>query len=315
MKTTDMKKPRFNANPSFDENMGFYEKLSAAQAASDSFLCVGLDPDPAKLPAVVAASPTAVFEFNRQIIDATIDLVCAYKPQIAYYSAYGREDELLQTIEYIHSLRGDIAVILDAKRGDIGATAAMYAREAFVRYGADAVTVNPYMGGESLLPFLQYGDKGVVVLCHTSNPGSADFQGLRVGGDGGGDGDDDGDSDDAREDDSAALFMRVAEYAAQVWNQNNNVCLVMGATFPERLAEVRRVVGDMPLLVPGVGAQGGDLEAICKFGLTAAGGGLMVAVSRAIIYAGAGDDFAAVARQEAQGIVHKMRRYKECYAG
>ena len=258
---------------------GFYEKLAAGWLSSGSMLCVGLDPDPARLPEVVASSPTPVFEFNRQIINATIDLVCAYKPQVAFYSAFGRESELEQTIEYIKSLNPDIPVILDAKRGDIGSTAEMYAREAFERYDADAVTVNPYMGGDTLEPFLEYADRGVVILCHTSNPGSGEFQDREAGG--------------------KPLYMAVAERAGRAWNRHGNVALVVGATYPEMLGEVRKMVGDMPILVPGIGTQGGDIEQVLAHGLNSSGTGLVLNAARSVIYAGDDQDFARAARNKA----------------
>ena len=267
---------------------GFYEKLAAGWQSSGSMLCVGLDPDPARLPKGVTASPTPVFEFNRQIVNATIDLVCAYKPQVAYYSAFGRESELEQTIEYIKSLNPDIPVILDAKRGDIGSTAEMYAREAFERYGADAVTVNPYMGGDTLEPFLHYADRGVVVLCHTSNPGSGEFQDRESGG--------------------IALYMAVAERASKVWNRNGNVALVVGATYPEMLGEVRNQVGDMPILVPGIGTQGGDISQVLGQGLAGSGKGLVLNVARSVIYAGDGNDFAQAARGKAKAFLELIRK-------
>ena len=270
---------------------GFYEKLTASWRSSGSMLCVGLDPDPSRLPAVVSSSPTPVFEFNRQIVDATIDLVCAYKPQVAFYSAFGRESELEQTIDYIKSLNPEIPVILDAKRGDIGSTAEMYAREAFERYGADAVTVNPYMGGDTLEPFLKYSDRGVVVLCHTSNPGSGEFQDM--------------------ESEGRALYMAVAERASTAWNGNENVALVVGATYPGMLGEVRKQVGNMPILVPGIGTQGGDIEQVLDQGLADNGSGLVLNVARSIIYAGNDQDFAMAAREKAGLFLSAIEQARE----
>lgn len=261
--------------------MGFIEQLRSAWMHNDSLLCVGLDPDIQRLPARFQAMPAnqAIFEFNRAIIDATHDLVCAYKPQIAYFAAASAETALAQTIEYIHENYPQIPVILDAKRGDIGSTAAQYAVEAFERYQADAVTVNPYMGVDSVAPFTQYAERGVILLCRTSNSSAADFQDLEI--------------------DGRALYQHVAERAAQHWNGNANCLLVVGATWPEQLAEVRRIVGDMPLLVPGVGAQGGDVEAMVKSGQDAQGTGLIVNSSRGVLYASRADDFAEAARAEA----------------
>jgi len=240
----------------------FIDKLTAAWAANQSLLCVGLDPDTAKFPAHLKDAPDAISQFCRAIIDATADTACAFKPQIAYFAR--------------------IPIVLDAKRGDIGATAEQYAREAFERYGADAVTVNPYMGFDSVAPYLEWQDRGAIVLCRTSNPGGSDLQFLSV--------------------DGKPLYQHVADLVAHKWNRNGQCALVVGATFPNELAQVRAIVGDMPLLVPGIGAQGGDIEATVKAGRTAAGTGMMINSSRAILYAKAaqGEDFAAAARRVAQ---------------
>ena len=254
--------------------MSFKQILQTAWQESGSLLCVGLDPDLRKLPAIVAQSDRPIFEFNRQIIDQTAEYCCCFKPQIAYYAAFGAESELEQTIRYIKQHHPHHPVILDAKRGDIGATADMYALEAFERYGADAVTVNPYMGGDTLQPFLDYADRGVVILCRTSNGGSAEFQGLDCEGE--------------------LLAHRVARRAIR-WNGNDNVGLVTGATYPDEIGQIRAIVGDIPLLVPGVGAQGGELRAVLANGLTDDGAGLVINSSRGIIYAGDGDDFAVAA--------------------
>src|SRR5579864_1013573 len=234
----------------------FVAKLAEALARNDSLVCVGLDPEIERFPAAVRSEPSPIFHFNKAVIDATRDLVCAYKPQFAHYAAYEAEDQLERTIEYIHKSCPHVPVILDAKRGDIGSTAERYAIEAFERYGADAVTVNPYLGGDSLEPFLKYADRGVVILCRTSNPGAGDLQDLRVG--------------------ERALYQVVAELAATRWNSRGNCLLVVGATAPRELAEVRAIVGDMPLLVPGVGAQGGDVAQAVRGGQTRAGTGLLI---------------------------------------
>ncbi len=262
-----------------DFSMRFTEKLAAAWRANNSLICVGLDPDLARLPAHLPKSADGILSFNRAIVDATHDLVCAYKPQIAYFAAHQAEDALLGTIEHIRKNYPAIPVILDSKRGDIGSTAEQYAAEAFERYGADAVTINPYMGYDSAEPFLRHADKGVVVLCRTSNPGAADFQDLDVGG--------------------RPLFEVVAENVATKWNGNGNCMLVVGATWPEQMARVRAIVGDMPFLVPGVGAQGGDVEKLVRAGRTADGTGLVINSSRGILYASKGMDFAEAARAEA----------------
>ena len=258
--------------------MRFSAKLEAAWKNNDSLVCVGLDPDLGKLPAHLRGRRNALFEFNKGIVDATADIVCAYKPQAAYYAGQDADEDLALTLAYIRERAPQVPVILDAKRGDIGSTAELYAREAFVRHQADAVTVNPYMGGDTLKPFLDYADRGVIVLCRTSNPGSGDFQMLDVGG-------------------GRRLYELVAEKAAREWNTHGNVALVVGATYPAELAAVRRIMGDMPLLVPGVGAQGGDAGQVVRNGRNAQGTGLIINSSRAIIYAGKGEDYAVAARQ------------------
>ena len=255
---------------------GFVTRLRAAWDEKNSLACVGLDPLIERLPAHIAAHASPIFHFNKAIIDATADLVCAYKPHFAHYAACEAEDQLERTIEYIHRAYPGIPVILDAKRGDVGSTAERYAIEAFERYGADAVTVNPYLGGDSLEPFLRYADRGILVVCRTSNPGARDLQDLDVGG--------------------RKLFAVVAELAATRWNSRGNCLLVVGATYPQELAEVRAITGDMPFLLPGVGAQGADVRAAVAAGQSADGRGLIVSSSRAIIHASSGVDFAAAAR-------------------
>ena len=248
----------------------FAERLARAQLASGGLLCVGLDPDPAKLPRDLgeAGGAPPLLAFNRRIVDATADLAAAYKPQIAFYSALGAEDELLASIRYIRERAPAALVILDAKRNDIGNTAQAYAREAFDRYDADAVTVNPYMGEDSVRPFLTRPDRGAVLLCRTSNPGAKDFQDLLI--------------------DGLPLYRRVAERAAGHWNEHRNLMLVVGATYPREMAELRLAHPELPFLVPGIGAQGGDLEATLAAGLDARGAGLLINSSRNIIYAGGG---------------------------
>lgn len=254
----------------------FHRQLTTAMARNQSLVCVGLDPEPERLPAPLRDRPRAIAAFNRAIVDATADLVCAYKPQIAHYAALGAEDELLESIAYIRERAPGIPVILDSKRGDIGSTAEKYAREAFERFGADGVTVNPYLGQDSVEPFLQYADKGIVILCRTSNPGSGEFQDLNV--------------------DGRKLYQIVAEHVATKWNGRGNCLLVIGATYPEELADIRRRTGEMTFLVPGVGAQGGDVVKVVRNGRNAAGEGLVINSSRAILYASAGEDFAERAR-------------------
>ncbi|MDR2208060.1 MAG: orotidine-5'-phosphate decarboxylase [Azoarcus sp.] len=262
--------------------MDFMKALRAAWRERNSLLCVGLDPDPARLPSSLAGKPRAVFEFCREIVDATADLVCAFKPQIAYFAACRAEDQLEALIEYIHIQHSGTPVILDAKRGDIGSTASRYAEEAFARYRADAITVNPYMGWDSVEPYLMWEGRGVILLCRTSNPGGGDFQNLDLG-------------------NGEKLYERVARLASGSWNATGNCALVVGATFPDELARVRALVGDMPLLVPGIGAQGGDIAATVSAGQTSDGLGLMINSSRAILYAGEGNggNFADAARRAA----------------
>ena len=255
----------------------FIEQLQRAWDSNDSLVCVGLDPEIERFPALIAEQPSPIFQFNKAIIDATADLVCAYKPQFAHYAAYEAEDQLERTIDYIHRTYPGIPVILDSKRGDVGNTAERYAIEAFERYHADAVTVSPYLGGDSMEPFLKYEDKGVIILCRTSNPGAGDLQDLEVGG--------------------RRLFHVVADLAARRWNTRGNCLLVVGATYPRELAEVREIVGNMPFLVPGVGAQGGDVAQAVQNGQTAAGAGLVMSSSRGILYASSGENFASAARE------------------
>jgi orotidine-5'-phosphate decarboxylase len=256
--------------------MTFYQKLENAWSSRHSLVCVGLDPDLERIPEFLREREHPIFAFNRQIIDATADLVCAFKPQMAYYSGQDAEDQLAMTLRYLRERYAEIPVILDAKRGDIGSTARMYAREAYDRYGADAVTVNPYLGGDTLEPFLERSDKGVVVLCRTSNPGAGDIQDLVCGGE--------------------KVYAIIARKAVREWNGNGNVVLVVGATYPEQLKEVRNIVGEMPLLVPGVGAQGGEVEAVVKAGLSRAGAGMIVNASRSIIFASGDENFAEASR-------------------
>lgn len=241
-------------------------------------LCVGLDPDPAKIPTHLNG-PDAIFRFCADIADATADLACSFKPQIAYFAAIGAEAQLEKLCEHIRTNHPQVVLILDAKRGDIGPTAERYAHEAFVRYGADAVTVNPYLGTDSLEPFLAHSEKGVIVLCRTSNPGSGDLQMLTS--------------------DGRPMYQHVAHMAADQWSKMGEVALVVGATYPAELATVRSIVGDMPLLVPGIGAQGGDVVATVNAGATSNGTGMMINSSRAILYASSGDDYAHAARNVA----------------
>ncbi|HEY1043831.1 MAG TPA: orotidine-5'-phosphate decarboxylase [Telluria sp.] len=271
--------------------MNFINKLSAAWTANRSLLCVGLDPDLAKMPAGLQDAH-GIVTFCKAIVDATADVACAFKPQVAYFAALGAEHQLEQVCDYIRTKYPSIPLVLDAKRGDIGATAHQYAREAYDRYGADAVTVNPYMGFDSVEPYLEWPDRGVIVLCRTSNPGGSDLQFLDVGG--------------------KPLYQHVAQLVAEKWNRNGQCALVVGATFPEELRQVRAIVGNMPLLVPGVGAQGGDVQATVTAGKTADGTGMMINSSRAILYAmpNHGEDYAAAARRVAIETRDAINRYR-----
>jgi orotidine-5'-phosphate decarboxylase len=271
--------------------VSFGQKLAAAWKATNSLVCVGLDPEPKKFPDRFRDAPGGIFEFNKAIVDATRDLVCAYKPQFAHYAAQAAENQLEHTVDYIKATAPNAIVILDSKRGDIGSTAEQYAHEAFERYGADAVTVNPYLGRDSVEPFLKHADKGVIILCRTSNPGARDFQDLSVGPD-------------------RKLFQHVAETVAKDWNANGNCMLVVGATYPEELADIRARVGDLPFLVPGVGAQGGDVAKAMQAGKTAAGTGLVISSSRAILYASSGDDFAEAARKATQDLQASINAHR-----
>jgi len=271
--------------------MNFIEKLNTAWNSSNSLLCVGLDPNLARIPEHIKTQPEPIYEFCKAIVDATHDLVCAYKPQIAYFAGLSAEDQLQKTLNYVRETYPHIPIILDSKRGDIGSTAEMYAKEAFERFKADAVTVNPYMGQDSAQPFLDYADKGTVLLCRTSNPGAVDIQDLEIEG--------------------QPVYEKVAQMISNDWNTNNNCCIVVGATWPEQMQRLRVITGDMPFLVPGVGAQGGDVEALVKAGQTNNGTGLMINSSRGVIYAGKTENFADAARQSAlntRNLINQFRR-------
>lgn len=268
----------------------FVTTLNEAWRRTDSLLCVGLDPEPSRFPGMLANRSDAIFEFCSAIVDATAPFASAFKPQIAYFAAHRAEDQLEALIAHIHEKHPGLPVILDAKRGDIGSTAEQYAREAFERYRADAVTVNPYMGFDSIEPYLAHPGKGVIVLCRTSNAGGSDLQFLDVGG--------------------RPLYQMVATLAAQKWNASGELALVVGATFPKEIEAVRKIVGEMPLLIPGIGAQGGDVEATVHAGRTQAGTGMMINSSRAILYAGKGDDFAQAAATAARETRDTINRYR-----
>jgi len=261
--------------------------LDEAVKRNNSLLCIGLDPDPALMPPGVS-----ILDFNKAIIDATADLVCCYKPNVAFYEAEGARgwDALKQTVEYIP--RG-ILVIADAKRGDIGNTAKAYAKAIFDELGAGAMTVNPYLGFDAVEPFLNYKDKGVFILCRTSNKGASDFQSLKVGFEG----------------KEMPLYQVVAKKASQ-WNRAKNIGLVVGATYPDELKTLRLAYPDMPFLIPGVGAQGGDLKLAVQYGMDKRGAGIIVNSSRQILYASRGKDFAQAARKAALKLRDEINLYR-----
>lgn len=268
-----------------------YTSLVQAQWDAGRFLCVGLDTDLERLPRSVRALGVreALVHFNRQIIDATKDLVCAFKPNTAFYEAHGDLgwNALRETIQYIREQAPEVPVILDAKRGDIGSTNAGYVQAAFGNLQADAITVQPYLGSEAMQPFLDQKEKGIVILCRTSNTGAGELQDLVVEGE--------------------ALYLRIAKLVSREWNTNGNCSLVVGATYPAELREVRAVVGDMPILIPGIGAQNGDLVKTVQAGKDSRGQGMIVSASRAVIYASTGDDFAQAARRSAQALNDALR--------
>ena len=264
--------------------MRFTDQLVAAEARNASMLCVGLDPEPSRFPGAWKGDAQRIFDFCAAIVDATQDLVIAFKPQIAYFAAQRAEDQLERLMAHIRRTAPGVPIILDAKRGDIGATAEQYAREAFERYQADAVTLSPFMGLDSLEPYMRYDGKGLIMLCRTSNPGGSDLQAQRLA------------SGDR-------LFEHIARLANGEWNRGGQTGLVVGATYPAELARVRELAPTLPLLVPGIGAQGGDahttVQAAWRGSSNATTGPVVVSSSRAILYASTGDDFASAARHAA----------------
>ena len=261
--------------------------LRAAERQNGSMVCVGLDPEPARFPGALRGDASRIFDFCAAIVEATADLVIAFKPQIAYFAAYRAEDQLERLMAHMRQVAPGVPVILDAKRGDIGSTAAQYAVEAFERYGADAVTLSPFMGFDSVEPYLKYQGKGAFLLCRTSNPGGDDLQSQRL----------------ASVPGEPLLYEHVARLAQGPWNLNGQLGLVVGATYPAEIERVRAIAPTLPLLIPGVGAQGGDAVATVKAGWRGDGQGtvapIIVNSSRAILYASAGEDFAQAARREA----------------
>ena len=267
--------------------MNFIDMLRAAERQNASLLCVGLDPEPARFPAALRGDASRIYDFCAAIVDATADLAIAFKPQIAYFAAHRAEEQLERLMAHMRSVAPNVPVILDAKRGDIGSTAEQYAKEAFERYGADAVTLSPFMGFDSIQPYLKYHGKGAFLLCRTSNPGGDDLQNQRL----------------SSVDGAPLLYEHIARLAQGPWNLNGQLGLVVGATYPAEIERVRAVAPTLPLLIPGVGAQGGDAVATVRAGWCAVNGQtvapIVVNSSRAILYASSGEDFAQVARREA----------------
>jgi orotidine-5'-phosphate decarboxylase len=286
----------------YNQAMTFLEQLQQAERTNQSMLCVGLDPEPSKFPAHIKGDTSKIYDFCAAIVDATADLVISFKPQIAYFHAHRAEDQLEKLMQHMRRTAPHVPVILDAKRGDIGSTAAQYAIEAFERYGADAVTLSPFMGFDSVQPYLAYHGKGAFLLCRTSNPGGDDFQAQRL-------------SSVAGE---PLLYEHIAKLAQGEWNTNGQLGLVVGATYPNEIERVRKVAPHVPLLIPGVGAQGGDAVATVKAGWKAHNGEnglvttapIIVNSSRAVLYASSGADFAAAARKVAiqtRDVLHAAR--------
>ncbi len=275
--------------------MNFVEKLSTAARTNKSLLCVGLDPEPSRLPTKYAGKPVAqsVRDFCLSIIEATAPYVSAFKPNSAFFEVLG-PDGLRVLQEIIKAVPAYIPVILDAKRGDIGNTARNYAATVFETYGADPVTVNPYLGYDSVSPFLEYRDKGVILLCRTSNPGARDFQDLRV----------------QDEDGQLRPLYEIVAQRIQSWNTNNNCGMVVGATYSEELRSLRALCPTMPILIPGVGAQGGDLEASVKAGVDAQGEQAIISVSRSVLYASTDDEYALAAGREARSLRDRINEVK-----
>ena len=275
--------------------MTFLEQLRQAERANGSLLCVGLDPEPAKMPADLQGNPSKMYDFCAAIVDATADLVIAFKPQIAYFAAQGAEVQLERLMAHMRKTAPHVPIILDAKRGDIGSTAEQYAKEAFERYGADCVTLSPFMGFDSVQPYLKYHGKGAFLLCRTSNPGGDDFQPQRL----------------ADVPGQPLLYEHIAALAQGPWNLNGQLGLVVGATYPAEIERVRAVAATVPLLIPGVGAQGGDAVATVRAGYRAANGQttapIVVNSSRAIIYASRSADFAQAARAAAVATRDQLR--------
>ena len=281
--------------------MTFLDQLSAAAAHNQSMLCVGLDPEPSKFPGALKGNASKIYDFCAAIVDATADTVIAFKPQIAYFAAHRAEDQLERLMQHMRRAAPRVPIILDAKRGDIGSTAEQYAIEAFERYGADAVTLSPFMGFDSVAPYLKYHDKGAFLLCRTSNPGGDDLQNQRL----------------ASVQGQPLLYEHIAQLAQGPWNLNGQLGLVVGATYPAEIERVRALAPTLPLLIPGVGAQGGDALATVRAGwrgsTKSATGPIIVNSSRAILYASMGDDFAATARRAALATQSVLNAARQAY--
>lgn len=273
--------------------MTFQQKLDAIVDKNNSLLCIGLDSDFDKLPDHLKSSENPQYEFNKEIIETTYDFVCAYKPNTAFYEARGEQgiSELKMTTDYLRQNHPDIPIILDAKRADIGNTNKGYIDFAFKYLWSDAITLHPYLGSEAIQPFLDLDDKGIIILCKTSNPGAAELQDLILG--------------------EEKLYKIIAKKVATEWNKNKNCLLVVGATYPEVLAEIRKIVGEMSLLVPGVGAQGGNIESVIKAGINSRNTGLIINASRSIIFASSSADFAEKARAEAIKLKDEINLYRK----
>lgn len=273
--------------------MTFQQKLDNIVKNNYSLVCVGIDSDYNKIPQHLKRQKNPIFAFNKAIINATHDLVCAYKPNIAFYEGEGLKGllQLVFTIKYLKKNYPQVPIILDAKRGDIGSTNEGYVKYFFNFLKVDAVTVNPFLGKEALQPFLDRGDKGIFVLCRTSNPGSGEFQDLQVG--------------------NIPLYKIIAEDVTKNWNKNGNCMLVVGATYPNELKKIRKIVSNMTLLVPGIGAQGGDMGKTVKAGLNSKKAGMIINSSRGIIYASNGLDFAQRAREEAIKLRDKINLFRK----
>ena len=274
--------------------MGFVAQLARAESSNSSMLCVGLDPEPGKFPGSWKDDPNRIFDFCATIVDATRDLVIAFKPQIAYFAAHRAEDQLERLIAHIHQVAPEVPVILDAKRGDIGSTAEQYAREVFERYQADAVTLSPFMGFDSIEPYLRYEGQGAILLCRTSNPGGSDLQAQKLAS---------GDT----------VFEHIARLAQGEWNRGGQLALVVGATYPDEIKRVRELAPTLPLLIPGIGAQGGDAIATVRAGWRGDANGqtqapIIVSSSRAVLYASRGDNFAEAARRAALAARDELHR-------